>query len=99
MTETERAQDYARRVADAMLLLRGWRRDAPREVVDDVFAEMAKADRFYTGCYARGLSPDVKAHGVSVRPGGGGDLLQQGRDGSARPDRELHRLSHSVPPA
>jgi len=68
MTEAARAQTYARDVADAMLELRGYRRSpigpsvkAPREVVDDVFKEIAEADRFYTHCFAQGLSPKVTA--------------------------------------
>lgn len=61
MTEAQRAQTFAREVADEMLALRGYRGNAPREVVDDVFKEIAEADRSYTSCFARGVSPKTTA--------------------------------------
>jgi len=67
-TEAHRAETFAKDVADAMLVLRGYQnKTPPRDVVNDVFAEIAKADRSYTSCFAGGVSPTVTAKLIQDR--------------------------------
>jgi hypothetical protein len=60
-TKAQEAQRYARDIADAMAKIRGWRLKAPKDVVDDIFATMARHERLYTRCFVTNMKPNVAA--------------------------------------
>jgi len=61
--EAERAQKYARAVANEMLRLRGYRdpRKAHPDAVNDVHRVLVKADRVYTRFFASHVKPEKAA--------------------------------------